>query len=155
MDTTATADQPARTQANPEVLGGVAPYLTVGGAAQAAAFYQRAFAAREVAHMPADDQGRTMHIHLVINGGSVMLSDAYPEHGHPLKAPQAFMLHLQVDDVDAWWSRAVEAGAEVVLPLQEMFWGDRYGQLRDPFGVVWSLAAPARPGSQDPSPDAS
>ncbi|HEU4517909.1 MAG TPA: VOC family protein, partial [Microvirga sp.] len=66
MDTTATADRPAQTGANPEVLGGVAPYLTVGGAAEAAAFYQRAFAAREVARMPADEQGRTMHIHLVI-----------------------------------------------------------------------------------------
>jgi uncharacterized glyoxalase superfamily protein PhnB len=91
--------------------------------------------------MPLDAQGRTMHIHLYINGGSVMLSDPYPEHGHPLQAPQAFTLHLQVDDVDAWWERAVQAGAEVRLPLQLMFWGDRYGQLSDPFGVTWSLAA--------------
>jgi uncharacterized glyoxalase superfamily protein PhnB len=73
-----------------------------------------------------------------------MLSDAYPEHGHPLKTPQGFMLHLQVEDVDAWWDRAVAAGAEIVLPLQLMFWGDRYGQLRDPFGVLWSLSEPGR-----------
>jgi len=91
--------------------------------------------------MPPDDQGRTMHIHLHINGGSVMLSDPYPEHGHPLQPPQAFTLHLQVNDVDAWWGRAVAAGAEVKIPLQLMFWGDRYGQLCDPFGVTWSLAA--------------
>jgi uncharacterized glyoxalase superfamily protein PhnB len=52
------------------------------------------------------------------------------------------MLHLQVDDVDAWWQRAVDAGAEIVLPLQKMFWGDRYGQLRDPFGVLWSMSQP-------------
>lgn len=72
-----------------------------------------------------------------------MLSDPYPEHGHPLEAPQAFNLLLAVEDVDAWWSRAVEAGAEVVMPLQVMFWGDRYGELRDPFGVLWSIDGPA------------
>jgi uncharacterized glyoxalase superfamily protein PhnB len=83
-----------------------------------------------------------MHIHLYINNGSVMLGDAYPEHGYPLQAPQAFTLHLDVEDPDAWWNRAVEAGAEIVLPLQVMFWGDRYGQLRDPFGVLWSIGAP-------------
>ena len=63
---------------------------------------------------------------------------------HPLEAPGAFMLHLQVDDVDAWWKRAIGAGAEVLLPVQEMFWGDRYGQLRDPFGVRWSIGAHKR-----------
>jgi uncharacterized glyoxalase superfamily protein PhnB len=71
-----------------------------------------------------------------------MLSDAYPEHGVSLEKPQAFTLHLQVDDVDAWWARAVEAGCTITLPLQKMFWGDRYGQLRDPFGVSWSMGAP-------------
>lgn len=142
MATTGTAA--ATTQANPEVLGGVVPYLNVDGAGKAAEFYKRAFGAKEVARHPADEQGRTMHIHLHINGGSVMLGDPYPEYGHGLKAPQAFTLHMQVDDLDAWWRRAVEAGAEVAMPLQVMFWGDRYGQLRDPFGVIWSLAAPAK-----------
>jgi PhnB protein len=127
---------------SPDVLGGVAPYLSVDGAARASEFYQRAFGAQEVARHPVDEQGRTMHIHLYINGGSVMLSDPYPEHGHPVQRPQAFTLHLHVDDVDAWWERAVEAGSEIVLPLQLMFWGDRYGQLKDPFGVFWSLSAP-------------
>ena len=143
MATTATATRPAATP-NPDVLGGVVPYLAVGGAVQAAEFYKRAFGAEEVARHPVDAQGRTMHIHLYINGGSVMLGDPYPEHGHPLQTPQAFTLHLQVDDVDAWWRRAVEAGAEVQLPLQEMFWGARYGQLRDRFGVTWSLSAPVK-----------
>jgi uncharacterized glyoxalase superfamily protein PhnB len=143
MATTQTADA-LEIKGNPEVLGGVVPYLMVDGASKAAEFYERAFGAKEVARHPVDEQGRTMHIHLHLNGGSLMLSDAYPEHGHPLKAPQAFTLHLKVDDVDAWWNRAVEAGAEIVLPLQVMFWGDRYGQLRDPFGVSWSMAAPAR-----------
>jgi PhnB protein len=143
MAKTATADRPAA-KLNPEVLGGVVPYLAVGGAVEAAEFYKRAFGAEEVARHPVDEKGRTMHIHLYINGGSVMLSDPYPEHGHPLQTPQAFTLHLQVDDVDAWWRRAVEAGAEVTLPLQEMFWGARYGQLRDRFGVGWSISTPVR-----------
>jgi PhnB protein len=136
-----TAEDTASGQPHPPVLGGVAPYLTLGDASAAAAFYERAFGATTVGQMPPDASGRTMHIHLHINGGSVMLSDAYPEYGHPLRPAQGFNLHLQVEDVDAWWSRAVAAGAEVVLPLQLMFWGDRYGQLRDPFGVIWALGA--------------
>lgn len=137
-----TAESPS---AAPQVLGGVAPYLTVEGASRASEFYQRAFGATEVARHPVDDKGRTMHIHLYVNGGSLMLSDPYPEHGHPFRTPQAFTLHLHVTNVDAWWKRAVDAGAEIVLPLQVMFWGDRYGQLRDPFGVLWSLAEPSQP----------
>lgn len=129
-----------------QVRGGVVPYLTIDGAVKGAEFYGRAFGAVEVARHPVDDQGRTMHLHLHINGGSVMLSDAYPEHGHPLASPAAFNLLLPVNDIDAWWNRAVEAGADIVMPLQLMFWGDRYGQLRDPFGVCWSLNAPGEAG---------
>jgi uncharacterized glyoxalase superfamily protein PhnB len=83
-----------------------------------------------------------MHIHLYVNGSSLMLSDAYPEYGHAHQDPQAFNLTLQVDDIDAWWQRAVAAGAQVVMPVQEMFWGARYGQLKDPFGVLWSMNQP-------------
>ena len=129
-------------QAQPEVRGGLVAYLQVDGATKASDFYQRAFAATEVARVPVDDKGRTMHVHLYVNGSSLMLGDAYPEYGHALQAPQAFNLTLQVDDIDAWWSRAVAAGAEVVMPVQEMFWGARYGQLRDPFGVRWSMNQP-------------
>jgi len=132
------------TDAAPEARGGVVPYLQVDGAVKAAEFYARAFGAEEVARHPVDEQGRTMHVHLYLNGGSLMLSDAYPEHGYPLQAPQAFSLMLPVDDIDAWWDRAVAAGAEVVTPLQVMFWGDRYGQLRDPFGVLWAMNAPVK-----------
>lgn len=96
--------------------------------------------------MPPDDKGRYMHIHLVINGGSLMLADAFPEHGAPLEKPAAFTLHLQVDDVDAAFDRAITAGATVALPVQDMFWGDRYGQFRDPFGVLWSMGAPIKKG---------
>lgn len=130
---------------NPEVLGGVVPYLCVQDASAAAEFYKAAFNAVEVARKPADDGERMLHIHLYINGGSLMLSDPFPEHGCGFKDQQGYTLHLQVDDVDAWWSRAVEAGAEIVMPLQLMFWGDRYGQLKDAFGVSWSMAMPGEP----------
>lgn len=140
MEQTATAPSKMPDPA-PKVLGGVAPYLGVSNAGEAADFYQRAFGAHEVFRHPPDEQGRYMHIHLVINGGSVMLCDPFPEYGHPLKEPQSFTLHIQVDDIDMWWGRATAAGAEVVMPLDVQFWGDRYGQLRDPFGVTWSLGA--------------
>jgi uncharacterized glyoxalase superfamily protein PhnB len=130
------------TQQQPQVRGGVVAYLQVDGASKASEFYQRAFGATEVGRQPVDEQGRTMHIHLYVNGGSLMLSDAYPEHGYALERPQAFDLMLQVDDIDAWWARAVAAGAEVLMPVQDMFWGARYGQLRDPFGVRWSFNQP-------------
>ncbi len=127
---------------------GTIAYLNVPGAVKAAGFYEKSFGAQIVGMHPVDEQGRTMYLHLHINGGPLMLSDPYPEEGYPHQAPQGFNLHLQVDDVDAWRARAVEAGAEVVMPLQAMFWGARYGQLRDPFGVIWGLASPA------PCPDA-
>ncbi len=130
---------------HPQVKGGPAPYLMVDGAVKAAEFYKRAFGAEEVSRHPPDEKGRTMHIHLYVNGGSLMLSDTYPEHGHPWKEPQGFIIHLQVDDIDKWWGRAIKAGAEVRLPVQLMFWGDRYGQLLDPFGILWSLATTPKP----------
>ena len=131
--------------ANPEVKGGAIPYLTVDGALKAAEFYKKAFDATVAASHPPDDKGRTMHVHLYINGSSVMLSDAYPEHGHPWKEPAGFGITLQVADVDAWYKRAADAGATATMPPQDMFWGDRYGQLKDPFGVVWAVNGPKKP----------
>jgi uncharacterized glyoxalase superfamily protein PhnB len=122
-----------------EVKDGVIAYLQLDGAMKAAKFYQRALGAKLLHALPVDDKGRTMHVHLQINGSSVMLCDGYPESGHPTQKPQGFHLMLDVDDIDAWWQRAVDTGAEVVVPVAEMFWGARYGQLRDPFGVVWAL----------------
>lgn len=138
MTTTDTATTPTIAP----VKGGVVPYLMVDGARKAAEFYVRAFGATIVAVHPPDDQGRTMHIHLYINGGSVMLSDPFPEYGRPPKPPQSFSLVLQVADIDAAWQRAVAAGATIEMPVTKMFWGDRYGQLRDPFGVEWALDEP-------------
>ena len=131
-----TENKPAATA---KVKGGVVVYLQVKGATKAAHFYERAFGAEIAVLHPEDDRGRTMHIHLYINGGSVMMSDFYPEHGHPEVPAQGFGMMLPVDDIDMWWARAVEAGAEVVMPISVMFWGDRYGQLRDPFGILWAL----------------
>ena len=123
----------------PPVKGGVVPYLIVDGAVKAADFYQRAFGAEMVLIHPVDDNGRTMHVHLYINGSSVMLGDAFPEHGCALEKPQGFSLMLMVDDIDARFQHAIDAGGTVVMPVADMFWGDRYGQLRDPFGVVWAM----------------
>jgi PhnB protein len=127
---------------NPDVKGGVVPYLMVDGAIKAAEFYKKALAAEVASIYPPDEKGRTMHVHLYINGSSVMMSDAYPEHGHPLKEPAAFNVMLPVADVDAWFNRAVEAGCTAIMSPADMFWGDRYGQFKDPFGVVWAVNGP-------------
>jgi uncharacterized glyoxalase superfamily protein PhnB len=129
--------------AMPKPLNGLVPYLSIEGAIKAAEFYTRAFGAEELFRVPPDEQGRTMHIHLAINRTSVMLGDFYPESGHHKEKPQAFTMQLIVEDIDAWWQRAVDAGCEVTVPVQLMFWGDRWGQLRDPFGVTWAMNAPA------------
>ncbi|MDB5446310.1 MAG: hypothetical protein JWQ97_1627 [Phenylobacterium sp.] len=122
--------------------GGLTPYLNVDGALAAAEFYKKAFGATVAALHPADDKGRTMHVHLHIAGSSVMLSDFYPEHGHAKVDPQAFTLVLTVDDIQAAFQRAVDAGAEVTQPVSQMFWGDLYGAVRDPFGVSWAMNQP-------------
>jgi PhnB protein len=122
---------------------GVTPYLTVRGASEASAWYQRAFGAREVTRMLDGDGKRLIHCHLRINDADVMMSDEFPEHGAGIgDGPRGVMLHLDVDDADAWYQRAVDAGATVTLPISIQFWGDRYGQVRDPFGHSWSIGAP-------------
>ncbi|MGH6887750.1 MAG: VOC family protein [Rhizomicrobium sp.] len=132
----------SQTPTTARVKGGVVAYLTIEGALKAAEFYQRAFGAEIAAVQPPDAKGRTMHVHLYLNGGSLMLNDPFPEHGCPAQQPQGFALMLTVRSIDDWWKRAVDAGAAIVMPVQEMFWGDRYGQLRDPFGVAWALDEP-------------
>ena len=128
----------------PKTLGGLVAYLTLEDVQKAAEFYKVAFAAEQAYMVPPDDKGRTMHLHLYINGSSLMLGDGYPEYGHPVEKPQGYTMQLIVDDIDFWWDRAVKAGAEIVVPVQLMFWGDRWGQLRDPFGVAWAMNAPAK-----------
>ena len=126
-----------------ETKGGVVCYLSVDGARKAADFYKTAFAAEEAVAYPPDEQGRTMHIHIYVNGSSMMLGDFYPEHGHAKEAPAGFTIQLIVDDGRKWFDRAVAAGCEATVPPQEMFWGDTWGQVRDPFGFIWAFNQPA------------
>ncbi|MDB6045703.1 MAG: Glyoxalase/bleomycin resistance protein/dioxygenase [Gammaproteobacteria bacterium] len=121
------------------VKGGVVPYLSVDGVLKALEFYKRAFGAELAAMHPPDEKGRTMHAHVYINGSSVMLSDFYPEHGHPKVEPQGFSIVILTQNIDADYQRAVDAGAKAIMPPADMFWGDRYGQLKDPFGVTWAM----------------
>ena len=127
--------------------GGLTPHLTIpsrGGAA-AVDFYARAFGAEEVMRRPAEDGERLMHAHLRINGASLMLADEFPEWtGEADITPKGVSLHLQVDDADEWWNRALANGAIPVMPLENQFWGDRYGQVRDPFGHTWSIGGPIK-----------
>ena len=120
--------------------GGIIPYLALDGAGKAADFYVKAFGAEDVARVPAQgNDGRFIHIHLIVNGQSLMLSDPFPEHGRAYKEPAGVTLHLQVTDINRWFDRAVAAGATATLPVRKEFWGDFYGRLKDAFGVEWSL----------------
>ena len=127
--------------------GGITPHLAIRErrAAEAIDFYTRAFGARELHRVPTDD-GRIMHCHLEVNGGSLMLHDDFPEYrgGQEAAAPEGVVLHLQVPDADAFWQQAVGAGATVTMALEDQFWGDRYGQVEDPFGHRWSIGAPVK-----------
>ncbi len=127
-------------------VGSLTPHLVCRGAAAAIDFYARAFGATEMFRMP-DKQGKLMHASVSINGSVVMLMDEYLDYGGT--SPQqlggtAVVLHLMVPDVDAAFARAISAGATVVMPVADQFWGDRYGQLQDPFGHRWSLATPVK-----------
>ncbi|SFJ19452.1 VOC family protein [Albimonas pacifica] len=124
-------------------LSGVIPYIGLNGrAAEASAFWTRAFGATEVARMPSEDPDRLIHLQMEINGGGLMASDM-SDPASPYVPPQGFHLQIVVDDADAWWARALEAGCEVSVPLQTMFWGDRWGMVVDPFGLLWAVDEPA------------
>ena len=131
----------------PPAKGGLNAYLEVDGALKAAEFYVKAFGAEMAFVVPPDETGRTMHVHLYVNGSSLMLGDPFPEHGHPHMPAQGYTLQLILsnDEIDTWWQRAIDAGCEVVTPLDVMFWGDRWGSLRDPFGVSWAMNASVKP----------
>jgi len=119
----------------------VTPYLTINGAAQALEWYEKAFGAKELMRETLPD-GKLMHSRIRIGDSIVMLSDSF-EGGHkdPLAlGATAVTLHIYSSNVDAIWRRAVEAGAKVDMALADMFWGERYGQLTDPFGHSWSIS---------------
>jgi uncharacterized glyoxalase superfamily protein PhnB len=122
----------------------------IEGAGAAIDFYKRAFGAEEVMRMPGPD-GNVMHAEIRIGGSIVMLGEACPERGHPgakaLKgSPVSIMLY--VDDADAIAAQAQKAGAKITQPVADMFWGDRYGSLEDPFGHRWSVATHVRDVSE-------
>lgn len=128
----------------PEGFRTVTPHLVVKGAAAALDFYKKAFGAEECIRMPAPD-GRIMHAEIKIGDSIVMLADEFPEWGMPPRNPQALggtsvTLHTYVPDVDASFERASEAGCTVAMPPTDMFWGDRYGKVVDPFGHEWAIA---------------
>ena len=142
-DATATKLPEEQKAASPAVplKGGVVPYLMLDGTDQAIEFYKRALGAEEVGERSRMPDGRIMNSRVDINGGSVMLMDGMPDHGYPAVPPQGFNLHLQVDDADKWYNRAVESGCTVAMPIALQFWGDRYGQVKDPFGVIWAFGS--------------
>lgn len=124
----------------------VTPHLVCAGAAAAIEFYRAAFGAEELLRVAAPG-GTLMHARIRIGDSSVMLVDEFPECGcfgpkHLSGTP--VVLHLYVENADAVAARAVAAGAKVILPVQDMFWGDRYGLLEDPFGHRWSVATHVR-----------
>jgi PhnB protein len=132
-----------------EVQPAVSPHLVVGDGAAAIDFYVKAFSAVELGRVPGPD-GRLFHAALQINGFTVLLNDDFPENqGGKSLTPTALggtpvTIHLTVTDVDSKFQQAVDAGATVVAPLEDAFWGDRYGVLRDPFGHHWSMGQPVR-----------
>jgi uncharacterized glyoxalase superfamily protein PhnB len=120
----------------------ITPHIVVQGAERAVAFYRHAFEAEEVSRIPVPD-GRLMSVQLRIGDGLLHLSDEFPEMG--VLAPPSIggtpvVLALDVTDAEAVFAQAVTAGAAIRQPLADMFWGDRHGQLEDPFGHRWNIA---------------
>lgn len=142
---TPTRNDPAAPEAG-LALHPVTPHLVCAGAAEALDFYARAFGAEETARLPGPD-GRLVHACARVNGSTVMLMDEFPEMGAVGPAASGgspVTIHLQVDDADAFAARAEAAGAVVVMPVADQFWGDRYGVVRDPFGHRWSIGQTVR-----------
>jgi PhnB protein len=120
----------------------ITPHLVVQGASAAIEFYKQAFSAEELDRSPTPD-GRLIHATLQIGDSKLMLVDEFPEMGG--KSPQTLggspvSFHLYVEDVDAVFNQAIAAGGRVKMPVGDMFWGDRFGVLTDPFGHEWSVA---------------
>ncbi len=128
----------------PDGLHAIVPHLVVKGASEAIEFYKRAFGAVEHCRIPDQSPAganRLMHASVQIGDSRLYLVDEMPEHGclGP-NGSSPVTIHLNVTDVDATFERAVEAGATPIMPPADMFWGDRYGRLIDPFGHHWSMA---------------
>jgi PhnB protein len=128
------------------------PHMIVRDAARAIEFYKQAFGAAERGGVMKGPDGKVMHAELRIGDSIVMLADEFPQYGSmsPLSSGGSGMaLHIYVEDVDSAFDRATQAGATVEMPLTDMFWGDRYGKLADPFGHKWSIATHKRDMSSE------
>jgi len=127
----------------PQGMESLTPHITVKNAKQAIEFYKQAFGAQELGRHLMHD-GRIMHAALKIGGGHLFLNDEFPDMKRcnaPVVGNAApFVINLYVENADQTYDRAVKAGAKAKMPLQNMFWGDRYGQIVDPFGYHWSIA---------------
>jgi len=154
---TAKLKSPEHTVTTPESKPSVrqmhplAPHIVCDGAVEAIAFYKEAFGAEEMLRLAGKD-GRLMHGCVSINGSPVMLVDESREHG--MLSPRSLKgtpvtIHLNVAEVDAVVARAVAAGATIIMPVADMFWGDRYGIIEDPFGHRWSIATHLRDMTED------
>ena len=132
-----------RFESVPMAFHTVTPYLAIKGAAQAVEWYKKAFGAREFeSDRQATPEGQMIHARIKIGDSIVMMSDIFS--GSSIKDPMErghspVTLHIYTKDVDSMWKNAIEAGAKVDMPLDNMFWSERYGQLTDPFGHSWSL----------------
>jgi len=132
-----------KVKAIPEGLHTITPHLVVRGGDQAIDFYKKAFGAQQVGSVFRRPDGKVMHAELRIGDSQLMLADEMPRPGAP-QSPQALgsstvVLHIYVENVDQLFNQAVSAGAKVTMPLANQFWGDRYGQVSDPFGHHWAL----------------
>jgi len=130
----------------------VTPYLIIDGCAEAIEFYKKAFGAEEVMRLPMPDGSGVMHTEIQIGGARVMMGEASPEQG--FESPKALghspvAIHIYTEDADALFAQAVGAGAEATMPVTEMFWGDRFGKVKDPYGHIWSVATHVA----DPTPE--
>ncbi len=135
------ASKPKGVQRVPERYHTITPHLVVKGANNAIEFYKKAFGAVEHGRMPTPD-GAIMHAEMQIGDSCFFLNDEMMGAKSPQSlSGSAVTIHLYVEDVDGLWNQAVAAGCQVAMPLADMFWGDRYGMLFDPFGHVWSLAS--------------
>ena len=136
----------------PKGYHSVTPGLALRDTAAAIEFYKKAFGAKEKSRMPGPDGRTIMHAELQIGDSKVMVGEEMPQMGH--LSPQALggtpvSLYIYVKDADKVFDQAVRAGATVVMPVADMFWGDRYGQIRDPFGHAWALGQHTEDLSED------
>jgi uncharacterized glyoxalase superfamily protein PhnB len=130
----------------PDDMHTVTPHLVCAGAADAIEFYKEAFGASEMFRLP-NPQGKLLHACIRIGDSAVFLVDEMPDwnsFGPKSLKGSPVTIHLYVEDVDATFGRAVAAGAKIMMPLEDTFWGDRYGALEDPFGHRWSVATHLR-----------